>query len=756
MRLFKRRTLLPFLILAGMCMLLLSDTQAAEDHAAKANSFPAAYAAYTRKVEQTYTYPFGKGKNFLPGNAGVEGNNFLPPSAFPTAKYCEHCHQAAYHQWRQSLHANAFRSPFYRTSVNILVRTKGVAYARHCDSCHNPIAVVSGMMTPGAQGDRSFDRNGVTCMVCHSIQSAAAREGNGSYVLGVPAVLVDKNGKPIPGIVPDAEIFAHLHRHAEAVMKPFYKSADFCSACHKANLPPELNHYKWIRAFTTYDEWQKSKFSQDTPLTYYTANYADCQDCHMMREPISRPDYGSYRGTLASHRWLAGNTAVPFYYGYKEQLAKTIAFLRSGKFLNVDLFALKIGDTEPAVAPLGSVPFTLKGGSIVQAYVVIQNKGIGHSLLPEVRDLYQAWVHFTVKDAQGRLIYHSGFVNPDGSVDKRAHIFNNRPVNKAGDFVDDHMVWTIHSVAYDNTIQSGASTLVRYQFLIPKNVAGPLTVTASVEYRHFRQSYLNNVFGKDHPAYPIVQLASRTRTLKIGRNLPTPPEPGDNPDWMRWNNAGISFMNEQQYAYALNAFEHVVKLRPNYKDGWVNIGIDYLAWERYALARAPLEKALALRPNDARALYYMALVERRARHTRAEDIDLEKVIEQYPDCRQARRKLGVSFYQQNLSKQAIEEFQALQRIDPDSVAAHYNLSILYYREGKRKLAMEQEQQYVMKRIDPSAPTYSLDYLRKHPEISIESIPWHLHTDLKQGMAAKHGMADSQDMSEAAGQQKSQQ
>ena len=33
-----------------------------------------------------------------------------------------------------------------------------------------------------------------------------------------------------------------------------------------------------------------------------------------------------------------------------------------------------------------------------------------------------------------------------------------------------------------------------------------------------------------------------------------------------------------------------------------------------------------------------------------------------------------------------------------------------------------------KRIDPGAPTYSLDYLRKHPEISTESVPWHVHTD----------------------------
>ncbi|HTV04419.1 MAG TPA: tetratricopeptide repeat protein [Acidobacteriaceae bacterium] len=689
-----------------------------------------AYKAYSDKIKQTYSYPFGKDQISLPGNAAVAGNNFLPPSAFPTAAYCGHCHQEAYHQWRQSLHANAFRAPFYRTSVNILIRTKGIAYARHCDSCHNPIAVVSGLMTPSAQGDRSFDRDGVTCMVCHSIQSVASKEGNGGYVMGIPAVIVDANGNPIPGIVPDAEILAHLDRHSKAVMKDFYKSPVFCAACHKASLPPELNDYKWIRAFTTYDEWQESKFSQETPLTYYTAKYKSCQDCHMMEVPAVLPDYGARHGMIASHRWLAGNTGVPFYYGYKEQLQKTIEFLKSGNYLNLDLFALRLGEMGPMIAPLGSVPFTLKAGTVVEAYVVIQSKAIGHSLLPEVRDLYQAWVHVTVKDADGATIYHSGFVNPDGTVDERAHIFTNRPVNESGDFVDDHMVWTIHSVAYDNTIQAGSSTLVRYQFLIPKNVKGPLTITASVNYRHFRQSYLNNVFGKDHPAYPIVELASRTRVLNIGKNEPTAPLATDNPDWMRWNNVGIGFLGELQYAYAMNAFEHVVRLRPDYADGYINIGLTYLNWEMYPKARGPLEKALTLQPNDARALYYLALVERRARNPRAEDIDLEKVLAQYPDCRQARRELGISYYQQNRGDAAIQQFQALQAIDPDDLAAHYNLSILYFRKGMRKRAMEQAHQYAIKRVDPSAPTYSLDYLRKHPEISIESVPWHLHTDLK--------------------------
>lgn len=725
----RTRTICAFiLLLLSACAVCLGTTHAGEDQRAEEQTTRAAYDAHIRSH---YNFAFSPGSIALPGNAAVQGNAFLPPGAFPSARYCGHCHQEAYHQWRQALHSNSFRTPFYRQSVNILLRTKGVEYARHCDSCHNPVGVLAGALDSSYTGDRTFDRDGVTCMVCHSIQSVDSKLGNGGYVMAVPAVIVDAQGRRVPGVVPDAEILAHLDRHAKAVMQPLYRTPEFCAACHKANLPPMLNDYKWIRAFTTYDEWQSSKFSQRNPLTFYQADVKTCQSCHMMRAPATLPEPGAKNGTFASHRWPAGNTAVPFYYGYKEQLEKTIEFLRSGNYLNVDIFGLKIGDNPRLIAPLGSVPFPLPKGQTVEAWVVIQNKNIGHSLVPEVRDLYQAWVQFTVTDAHGKTIYASGALRPDGTLDPSAHTFTNRPVNVVGDFVDNHMVWAIHSVAYDNTIQSGRSALVRYRFEIPAGIQGPVTLRASVEYRHLRQTYLNNIFGPDHPAYPVVEIASRSRTLRIGENLPENAQAGDNPDWMRWNNAGIGLLDELQHQDALDAFEQVIRLNPGYTDGYINIGLTYIDWEKYDDARTPLEMALKLHPEDARALYYMALVERRARNSAAEVADLEKVVAQYPECRDARRELGISYYQQDRPEDAIAQFKALQAIDPDDLAAHYNLAILYRRKGLKQQAAQEAAQYTMKRIDPGAPTYSLEYLRKHPEISIESVPWHVHSETPQ-------------------------
>jgi tetratricopeptide (TPR) repeat protein len=697
---------------------------------------------HNSEVTPTYNFHYGKKNPFTPGNIQVQGAGFIQPGAFPTAEYCGTCHQEAYSQWRQALHSNAFRTPFYRTSVNILIRdkTRGIAFTRHCDSCHNPIGVISGALTEDSKVDRArFDSDGLTCTTCHSVLSLDSTNGNASLQMGVPAVIVDEKGERIPGMVPFDMILRHPERHSKAVMHDFLRTPEFCAACHKANLPATLNDYKFIRAFTAYDEWQQSKFSQRNPLTFYQADFTTCQDCHMKRAANTYPEYGAKNGTFASHRWLAGNTAVPFYYGFDEQLSKTIDFLRSGNYLNVDIFALKKQNEDKLIAPLGRVAYNLAPNDVIEAYVVVQNKNIGHSLIPEVRDLYEAWTEFVVEDQSGNEIYHSGFLKPDGMLDPRAHSFTNRPVTDQGEFVDNHKVYTIHSVAYDNTVSAGRSVLVRYQFRVPAGIKGAISLSARIDYRHLRQSYLNNIFGTDHPAYPVVELASRTRTLNIGDNQPEDPDPADNQDWIRWNNLGIALLDQQQYQEAVQAFTEVIKLRPLYVDAYINVGLTEISWEKYESARTAIRHALSLDPDSARGLYYDGLLQRRAGNTEQEIADFRNVVEKFPQSRDARRELGITYYQQHNNTAALEQFEALQKIDPDDLTAHYNLSILYRRMGKPEEAAEQQAMFVDKKVDPGAPTYSLDYLRNHPEISTESIPWHLHSDIEdKSGAVEHG------------------
>src|SRR5580698_3699423 len=111
---YGRRLLVLILIFSGASILCLKAIRASEDRlAAEANI----RKAYAEKIHETYSFPFGKDKISLPRNATAVGGDFLEASAFPDANYCGHCHQEAYHEWRQALHSNSFRTPFYRTSV---------------------------------------------------------------------------------------------------------------------------------------------------------------------------------------------------------------------------------------------------------------------------------------------------------------------------------------------------------------------------------------------------------------------------------------------------------------------------------------------------------------------------------------------------------------------------------------------------------------------------------------------------------------
>jgi tetratricopeptide (TPR) repeat protein len=276
---------------------------------------------------------------------------------------------------------------------------------------------------------------------------------------------------------------------------------------------------------------------------------------------------------------------------------------------------------------------------------------------------------------------------------------------------------------------------VRYQFKVPDDVAGPITMTARVNYRRFNQHFIDFALGK-HYEMPVVEMAARTRTLALGSNPAAPPDSADNPEWMRWNNYGVGLLDAQQYADSLRAFEQVVQLRPGYADAYTNEAIADYSWQRYGDARDHLEKALQLTPHNARALYYLALVDRIQGHPDAAIADLLEVITQFPRSRDAHRELGFSFYQQHKYEEARAEYETVQSIDPDDLSAHYILSIVYRRLGMKDKAAREAAAFADQKDDPTAGTYALEYLRKHPEITSESVPWHIHSNLETSHAGR--------------------
>jgi tetratricopeptide (TPR) repeat protein len=707
-------------------------------------------------TEATYHLPFGSSP-FSPSQAVTESGGFIPATAFLPASYCGNCHKDVHRQWRESAHANSFREPFYLRNVELLNTTKGIESSRHCEGCHNPVALFSGALTPGSKMERPFDEEGVTCSVCHSIQKIQNTSGTGSYIMGTPAALVKPDGTPVPGPVPENDILADLELHKRAVMRDFYRTPEFCAVCHKAAVPKALSNYRWLRAFTVYDEWQESSWSKQSLAPFYTKPVArTCQSCHMMPEAAPN-DYAGHDGSVKSHRWLGANTAIPKFYNYPDQLKKTAEFLKDA--VSIDIFAINMNDG-PLIAPAGKQQFMLAPGDAVTVSVVLQNSGIGHSLVPEQRDFYESWVEFEAKDANGNQLCHSGALDAEGFLDKKAHTYTNRLISAKGKWLDQHEVWETRLRAYDNTIMPGRSDLVRYRFTVPRDVHGPVTLTARLNYRRFRQGYMNFVL-KERPLYPVVEIASRNLTVNVGDN-----KGGghgvDASEYLRWNNYAIALLGEIQYYKASEAFRKVVSLNPKYVDGYTNLaiaiytelldhkreGADGLGENGLAAGGTPdgtgnlflprasdasfepalqaLDQALTMEPGNLRAQYHKGVIYRLLKRFDAAIELLKPVVAAYPKFRQGRQELGYAYYVTGQYSLAREQFEALQTINPDDITANNYLSYIYGKLGMKQKGAEQATLFADRKEDVEVEPLAQDFWSKNEDVTSELPPFHIH------------------------------
>jgi lipoprotein NlpI len=686
-----------------------------------------------------YKLPFGASP-YLPSQAKADFSGFLKPSEILPAAYCAHCHVEVHAQWRQSAHANSFRTPWYLKNVQELSTTKGVAYTRHCEGCHNPAALFTGALTEGSTVARPNDEDGVTCMVCHSIRQTQSTSGTGSYIMGRPAVLVDNAGHAVAGLPSDQEILSHLDWHRKAVMQPLYRTSEYCSVCHKAAIPKMVNDYKWLRTFSTYDEWQQSSWSRETPLPFYKKPAAStCQTCHMPRE-TNHDSAAAHDGLSASHRWLGANTAVPAYYGFDEQSKRVADFLRDDQ-LEIDIFGITVErDPVPGnehftpgslIAPLGNKSFAVLPGDSVRVDVVIRNKGIGHTLVPELRDFYESWVDFEARDDAGHTIYRSGAIDHDRTVDPNARSYTLRIVTRDGKSIEHHEVWKTYVKAYDATVSPGRSDVVRYRFRIPTDAKG-ITVSASVRYRRFRRSFTDWVFSDKASSpdrFPTVTMATGSFHFDTGLNAPHREQTlaPDATDLLRWNNYGIGMLDRLQYAEAVDAFKHVVEVDPKYEPGYVNVAIAEYSRGRYADALGWLTRSASLDPTDARAMYYKGLCLRWQTHYDDAIAALEPVAKQYPRFRQVHQELGYLYMIQRRYAESKAQYETVLRIDPDDPITHRWLGPVYAALGDSAGAAKEAVLSAQTGNDTSAGWVAQRFWRENLNVAREAMPAHTYS-----------------------------
>jgi hypothetical protein len=281
---------------------------------------------------------------FFPSSAQVYGNQKIPSKFFMESDSCKRCHEDIYKQWFSSAHHfSSFNNQWYRKAIEYMQDTVGTKPSKWCGGCHDPAVLYSGLMdTPIKQiVHRPESQAGLGCMMCHSIAKVKSTMGQADFYLEYPKLHeLAASENPVVRALHDFVIRLNPEPHRRVFLKPFMKdqTAEFCSTCHKVHLDSPVNHYRWLRGFNEYDNWQASGVSgQGARSFYYPPKPQQCADCHMPAEHSN--DAGNVNGMVHSHRFPAANTAVPTANEDAAQLKLTEDFLKSGA-LTVDIFAI--------------------------------------------------------------------------------------------------------------------------------------------------------------------------------------------------------------------------------------------------------------------------------------------------------------------------------------------------------------------------------------------------------------------------------
>jgi Flp pilus assembly protein TadD len=687
---------------------------------------------------------------FSPSNARTKDGGLIPVEQFFSARRCASCHKDTHAAWSQSLHRNAAREPFYRESVDILLRTRGIEFTRHCESCHTPVALFSGALSKNGPRQQApftpLDDEGVTCTVCHSITEARL-DGSGSFTIRRPALLAKEDGTPIFGDFTDEQILADVPGHKRAVMRPLLRQPEFCSTCHKVDAPAELNGYKHIRGFSAYDEWQQSGASHEAVSPYYKAEQrVDCRGCHMPKIESSN-DRAAKQGVIASHQWLGANTAVPLFYGQTKQVERTQEFL-SSKVINADIFAIKrvsTGETFPELA--NGNQLVIKPGEELTAEVVVANRKAAHSFAPEVRDLYEIWVAFEAVDDHGTVLLRSGFLKPDAMLDESAHVYKAILLDEDARPITRHQIWLTNVVGYNNAIPAGRSDIARFRFRLPSNwnasTAAGITLKAKVNYRRFTQEYTNYVLNRQNRklTIPVVTMAqSEVRIVPIEASsaaaknkAATKARLNVELQAQRWNDYGIALLEQAQYGGAAEAFRRASELNPKDLNPLISAAVAEMRTERFGLDRNQLSKAaelldaaLKLEPLNARARYFHALLLRSQKKPVEAAVELSSLAQEYPRDREVARQLGQTLYVLGRIAEARQAFEAVLAVDPTDFGAYQFLSPIYQSERQLDKANYARSLYLQWRDDPMASTIAARFFAAHPQWADERVLAHTH------------------------------
>jgi hypothetical protein len=378
-----------------------------------------------------------------PQGPGGGGNprSASDPGLFAVSGECVACHNNLVSNagedvsigvnWRGTIMAHSARDPYFQGSLRRELIDHPAAASEienECAACHLPaagaaaraagarasvFAHLAGAMSDAASPLDEIAIDGVTCTVCHQIapDGLGTRERfNGNFALApsLPGGARRVFGPFAPD--PGRRRIMHSVTGFEQAEGDHIQQSELCATCHTliteargpdgriiGSLPEQMN----------YQEWRHSAFMGEG---------RSCQSCHMPAAagPIRVSSVlGRDREQLARHTFLGGNA---FMLRMMNRYRLELGIEATPAELDASARATT-RQLEHDTASVAVERTTLSGGTL--AFDVLVTNITGHKL-PTGYPSRRVWLHVTARDTTGRVLFESGRIAADGSIDGNA------------------------------------------------------------------------------------------------------------------------------------------------------------------------------------------------------------------------------------------------------------------------------------------------------------------------------------------------
>jgi hypothetical protein len=325
--------------------------------------------------------------------------------------------------WRSTLMANSARDPYWQASLRAEVEahpelresTEELCARCHAPMAHftasahdDPVTLLDGGFLDEAHPLHALAVDGVSCAVCHQIREDG---------LGLPVSYT--GGYAIDRERPDGQRLSFgpytVEEDQSAIMQAgsgsiptqglHISTSEMCATCHVLYTPSVDVSGQPAGEFpeqVTYLEWFYSSYRRTD----------SCQECHMPNASggvnIASSSINP-RSPFAQHTFVGGNTFM---------LRVLEAF---GADLGATASASQFADTRARTEVLlreqtakVTVEKVSLSGVHFNAEVVVEDLA-GHKF-PTGFPSRRAWLHITLKDGAGNILFESGAVGPGGSI----------------------------------------------------------------------------------------------------------------------------------------------------------------------------------------------------------------------------------------------------------------------------------------------------------------------------------------------------